>query len=235
MKIKTILLIPVLIFFLIPFYIFSMDLRDIKEGGNPIITEKGVVFRYKPTDKKAHKVYVSGDFNNWESPIRMFQNIHNVYVCIFDKIGEKGVVLKKGNYRYRFLVDGLWVIDHQNPNYVTDEYGVKLSFFTVKTPIIVVKANPIHIEDNFYIFYYRDDKARSVSLVGDFNFWNPFSLPMHKNGAGLWEITIDIPPGKYVYRFLVDGKYKTDPFGTKVVYDRFSKEMSLVKIIDNKK
>ena len=230
MKIKISIFLIILIIIL-PSYLFSIDLRDIKDGGVPIVTEKGVIFRYKPVDNKKHTVYVSGDFNNWENPIRMFQNVHNIYVYMFDKVGEKGIVINKGNYRYRFLVDGLWVNDPENPQYTTDEYGTKLSYFTIKRPIISFNKNPIHIKDDFYIFYYKDDNANTVALVGDFNFWNPFSLPMHKNSAGLWEVIVDIPPGRYAYRFLVDGKYRTDPYGTKIVYDRFSREMSLVRII----
>jgi len=232
MKIKPVLILANTIFLLIPILLFPIDLRDIRDGGPPILTEKGVVFRYKPSDDKKHDVYVSGDFNNWEKPLRMSQNAHNVYVYMFEKIGEKGIILNKGKYRYRFLIDGLWIKDPQNPEQTRDEYGTELSSFKVEKPIIVVKANPIHVKDNFYIFYYKDDRAHSVYLVGDFNFWNPFSLPMHKNSAGLWEVMLDISPGKYAYRFLVDGKYRTDPFGTKVVYDRFSREMSLVMILD---
>ncbi len=212
-------------------YIYSLDLRDIKEGGPPIITERGVVFRYKPP--KGHipeNVFVSGDFNNWDKPLRMMRNIHDVFVYMYDRIGKRGIVLKDGKYRYRFLIDGLWKRDPDNPETTIDDYGTELSLFTIKIPIIVVKSNPIHIKDNFYIFYYKDDKARSVSLVGDFNFWNPYSNPMHKNKSGLWEVVIDIPPGEYGYRFLVDGIYRTDPFGTSLVYDRFMKEMSLIKI-----
>ena len=210
---------------------FSLDLRDIKEGGPPIVVENGVVFRYKePGGNIPKKVYVSGDFNNWNRPLRMFRNLHNVFVLLYNKIGDRGIVLNEGRYRYRYLVDGLWKKDPLNSNIVLDEYGTELSFFDIKNPIIVVKANPIHIKDNFYIFYYKNDGAKNVSLVGDFNFWNPYANPMHRNKSGLWEVVVDIPPGEYGYRFLVDGIYRTDPFGMSLVYDRFLKEMSFVKI-----
>src|SRR5258708_12179242 len=35
-------------------------------------------------------------------------------------------------------------------------------------------------------FYYARPDARSVNLVGDFNDWNPNSLPMQRRGGCWW-------------------------------------------------
>lgn len=53
--------------------------------------------------------------------------------------------------------------------------------------------------------------ARDVILMGDFNNWNPKTHPMKSEGNGLWEKNVLIPPGKYEYKFLVDGQWKEDP------------------------
>ena len=54
--------------------------------------------------------------------------------------------------------------------------------------------------------------AKKVSVVGDFNQWNPSALPMRLIDDGkTWEIAIPLPPGRYSYAFLVDGRLARDP------------------------
>ena len=62
-------------------------------------------------------------------------------------------------------------------------------------------------------FDYHDDHATSVSLAGDFNKWDASSTPLGKDASGLWHVEIATPPpGKYEYKFVVDGaKWVEDP------------------------
>jgi len=53
--------------------------------------------------------------------------------------------------------------------------------------------------------------AHSVQLAGDFNAWNPTVNPLKKSSNGLWKINLNLSPGRYEYRFLVDGKWHNDP------------------------
>jgi 1,4-alpha-glucan branching enzyme len=53
--------------------------------------------------------------------------------------------------------------------------------------------------------------ASHVILMGDFNKWDPKTHPMKNEGNGLWIKAIMIPPGKYEYKFLIDGNWKEDP------------------------
>ena len=54
-------------------------------------------------------------------------------------------------------------------------------------------------------------EAKEVIVLGDFNEWNPKAHPMKHNGNGLWVKSVFIPPGKYEYKFLIDGKWQEDP------------------------
>ena len=53
--------------------------------------------------------------------------------------------------------------------------------------------------------------ANEVILMGDFNKWDPMVHSMKKDGNGFWTKSIMIPPGKYEYKFLIDGQWKEDP------------------------
>jgi len=63
--------------------------------------------------------------------------------------------------------------------------------------------------------------AQKVSLVGDFNKWNPKTHLMRKDKKGLWSKTILIPPGRYEYKFFVDGEWWNDPHNDQTVLNSF--------------
>lgn len=69
--------------------------------------------------------------------------------------------------------------------------------------------------------------VRFVSLVGDFNSWNPDSQPL-KNSNGLWKTTVSLSPGRYEYRFFVDGKWQNDPDCTSCVSNPFGSENCII-------
>lgn len=52
-------------------------------------------------------------------------------------------------------------------------------------------------------------EARSVSIAGSFNDWQPGSLQC--DGSGKWSIELSLPPGDYEYLFVVDDRWQTDP------------------------
>ena len=54
-------------------------------------------------------------------------------------------------------------------------------------------------------------EAKEVILMGDFNNWSPEKHSMKRDENGTWARNVIIPPGKYEYKFLVDGQWKKDP------------------------
>ena len=77
-----------------------------------------------------------------------------------------------------------------------------------------------HFADGGAVFRVWAPKAESVSVVGDFNFWNEQDLPMQKISDGVWEaFSVYVQPGG-AYKYCVTGQngrkvYKTDPYGTR--------------------
>ena len=77
-----------------------------------------------------------------------------------------------------------------------------------------------HFADGGVVFRVWAPKAESVSVVGDFNFWNEQDLPMQKISDGVWEaFSVYAQPGG-AYKYCVTGQngrkvYKTDPYGTR--------------------
>jgi 1,4-alpha-glucan branching enzyme len=52
--------------------------------------------------------------------------------------------------------------------------------------------------------------AHFVTVAGSFNNWNNAVQPMHWMNCA-WETTIQLAPGTYRYKFVVDGVWITDP------------------------
>lgn len=73
-------------------------------------------------------------------------------------------------------------------------------------------------------------EARSVSVAGDFNGWNPLDTTMERAGGGMWTTTIQLKPGRYQYMFVIDGKkWIADPLAGEAAGDGFG---SLNAVLD---
>jgi 1,4-alpha-glucan branching enzyme len=58
-------------------------------------------------------------------------------------------------------------------------------------------------------FTYTDPNAATVEVAGEFNDWKPQA--MTKDESGNWSTTVNLEPGQYGYKFVVDGEWKFDP------------------------
>jgi len=50
--------------------------------------------------------------------------------------------------------------------------------------------------------------AKEVSLLGDFNGWDPSATPMTPDNDGVWKSTLMLLSGRYEFKFLVDGRWR---------------------------
>ncbi len=57
--------------------------------------------------------------------------------------------------------------------------------------------------------------AERVQLAGDFNNWTLDGNEMEAMG-GVWKKVVKLPPGRYRYRYVVDGRWQNDPLNAAV-------------------
>jgi 1,4-alpha-glucan branching enzyme len=72
--------------------------------------------------------------------------------------------------------------------------------------------------------------AAKVSVVGDFNSWNPETHPLEKSFDGSWKGSIPIRHGHHMYAFLVDGELLVDPRGQGVSRNEKGQRVSLLAV-----
>ena len=71
--------------------------------------------------------------------------------------------------------------------------------------------------------------ANSVAVTGEFTNWSRDGIPMQKDETDtLWKIVLDIKPGEYEYRYIVDGVWMRDPNNRDYIRNEFGQENSLL-------
>lgn len=88
----------------------------------PMEVEKAVApgtreVTFKIDAPSAKGVFLAGDFNGWEINAGGMLSVHD------SGSWEKRVVLPPGRYRYKFWVDGEWMLDSQNPQQEQNVFG----------------------------------------------------------------------------------------------------------------
>jgi 1,4-alpha-glucan branching enzyme len=73
---------------------------------------------------------------------------------------------------------------------------------------MAIKKNPKLMKAEFSL---SAPQATSVFIAGDFNQWNLSTHPLTRDKKGVWKISLAVGPGRYEYRFLVDGQWQNDP------------------------
>ncbi len=132
----------------------------------------------------AKQVVLSGNFNSWKSD--------ELYMTKTSAGWELPYSIGAGNYEYRFIVDGKWISDPANP-------------------VKVNGANSFFAPQSNHTFRLKGaGNAKTVYVSGTFNDWSPERYPMRKEGND-WVFRLYLPPGKHLYKFVVDGNWITDP------------------------
>ena len=79
-------------------------------------------------------------------------------------------------------------------------------------------------------FFCEATNAHHISLVGDFNRWNPAATPMNRMPDGRWMASLELPHGHHRYMFLVDGETQLDPKAGGTTRNERNEPVSLIAV-----
>ena len=175
-------------------------------GTGSSMAHSGLLFTY--SDRSAKDVKIAGNFSNWR-PISMKRSKHGVWY--FFKKADSDI----DTYSYKYIVDGIWTVDPQNHSKSYDNVISYISTVPAARERHSIQITYRIINRNTVEFRIYKPNARLVSLVGDFNNWNPEHDLMTKGNDGIWRLTKRLLNGRtYRYKFLVDGEWVIDLYNT---------------------
>lgn len=122
--------------------------------------------------------------------------------------------LRPDRHEYKFIVDGEWVRDPGNPDMVVNQHGTFNSVLRISRVV------------QFELEGYAD--AERVDLVGSWNNWGRVPMTLKD---GRWLFGVDLPGGKYHYKFVVEGRFITDPANPQVETNKRSGTSASVMIV----
>jgi 1,4-alpha-glucan branching enzyme len=79
-------------------------------------------------------------------------------------------------------------------------------------------------------FFYIAAEAKSVSVIGDFNNWQPGVHAMKRQPDGGWLLRIPLHHGHHRYAFCVDGKAVLDPRAQGISRNDHNERVSLIAV-----
>lgn len=100
--------------------------------------------------------------------------------------------------------------------------SVKPSQPRQEKPMALLEAHDSNdLETHALRFEYYNPAAKAVCVAGTFNNWQPAAAPLSKGRGGTWSTEFFIKPGRYEYRFVVDGQWQDDPMAARFVSNPF--------------
>jgi len=173
---------------------------------NAFVYKSGRASFYLPGFEKANRVYLAGSFNNWSTTKTPMNKASSGWAI--------NIPLEPGKYTYKYIVDGRWITDPVNKKTERDWEGNRNS--------VLLCTNHVFNLKGFL-------KAKKVVVTGNFYNWNQKGVEMMRNSEG-WSLPVYLRDGTYAYKFLVDGKWMTDPGNTSVRKDASGNENSFLEI-----
>lgn len=181
----------------------------------------------------AGKVCLAGEFNGWSDAANPMKNDGGLWSLTLD--------LAPGSYQYKFVVDGNWKQDEGNPATAPDGFGGNNSVLKVggagaaavtaaPAPGAAAAAPATPAGGVCAVtFTHMAPGAATVCLAGEFNGWSDTANPM-TNKDGTWTLVMNLAPGSYPYKFVVDGTWTQDKQNAAAVDDGFGGQNSVVTV-----
>lgn len=213
-----------------------------------------IEFTHKIANVKS--VWVAGEFNEWGGEAKGKKIVAESSLVMKgpdkDGIWRATIRLKKGRYRYKFYVNTdngfRWHTDNKAKSFkikgraADSVVYVGLQEFKKGEYFGIDKENGKTVK--FTYIPPENKKIKSISVVGDFNEWGGklsfsdyikgYYYPMKKNKNSDWIVRVKLPPGRYQYKFLINGKKRLNDKNAKHFDKKFKKKISVVVVSPKK-
>ncbi len=93
-------------------------------------------------------------------------------------------------------------------------------------------GGPVFLEEGV-LFSHEAPDASSVHVAGEFNAWSTSATPLtDEDGDGVWTGVVDVEPGRYEYKFVIDGgaRWETDAGNPVTAADPYGGQNSVLVV-----
>lgn len=200
--------------------VFTFDKRDYET-----ITDEKSQLRRDFSDLDIENVAVSGQFNLWSRDAWKMKKIDDNIYELRKKIADFN---DNFEWEFKFVINNnFWAepdLETLNISPAIDPSGKYINTYNLKFAHAYVseKGNAKFTLEGF-------EDAKKVILAGSFNKWNEEAFQLKKGEDG-WEITLQLIPDVYEYKFIVDGEWMEDPVNPKKKTNEFGGYNSLIEI-----
>jgi hypothetical protein len=207
----------------------------------PVVYEDAVIFTAPSNLRKVGIAFAHENFANlywfrhlvvsqdWLAPVLLsgqtFPDPYKDSGILFHVLKVPDELLE---VEYRIVVNGLWTTDPLNSQSKKDPVS-GLIFSTVSVPPRPSKASP-QMGFSGVTFKFNASAGETVTVAGDFNGWDPFMYELKEYPAGVYSLTLVLPPGNHQYVFFHRGRRFTDPNNPDRVYAKDGSAASLIAV-----
>ncbi len=197
-----------------PRYIRYLDVESYLETNR--LLKRGILFSYNGL--RDESVEICTNLHHWEC-IPMKRNKYGIYYLVIEPTLIDENYKEDYVYEYKFRVNGLLTHDPENQDRIEDGSGSYISRFILPSidtnrqvhTKVLEDSNIEELDFRTVRFQIYLPHAEVVSLVGDFNDWNPENDFLIKNRNGIFSLEKKFLPGQeYHYHFIVDGEHMLD-------------------------
>ena len=213
-------------------------LLSLSKPGAPEIIEDAVLFTYTSNCRRAGVAFAYEGFSrvHWLRLLQIPQDPAGAPVPVGRKMPayykDSGILFYIHQLpedlkvlEYRLIIDGLWIVDPSNPLSRKDNSN-GLEYSVLALPVKQEKPELLRGPPGTLNFTFTAAPGETVTLSGSFNNWDPFMYEMKEGPAGIYKLTLSLPPGKHQYIFYYRGERWLDPNNPNRAYSREGRAVS---------
>lgn len=190
-----------------------LQVNSLTKAVAPRIQDRKLILTWKGDTRPR---YVAAAFlhESFREKHLFWRNQYGVYFLVLDLAPDAPATLD-----YRLVVDGLWQGDPTNPDRYRNDQGITLSRVSLKTTDLPMRDGPVQADFGAVEFSYRGKPGQQVSIIGNFNQWDPFAHFLEETSPGQYHLKLTLPTGTILYQFVAGTKIFLDPGNARTGHD----------------
>jgi len=207
-----------------PYYFDGNDVVfvfDIRNYASALESEDSAKVDFR--DLEVYTVAVSGKFNNWSKRGWKMQRKGEF---LFELRKHLKDFNESFPLEFRYVINGRYLTETEGVAADRGKYADDFLKDVYKLDLSVLKVSK---EGNVVFSLKGHASAEQVILTGSFNNWDEKAIHMERTSDG-WELWAELPPGRYEYKFIVDGTWMHDPANRDLVQNEHGTYNSVLYI-----